>query len=99
LPPTSTLFPYTTLFRSPPLQFGRRPPQSNCPADIVPEPDYGSRLELQYNKSGISLTTPGRLAPPSQSLPPMLHMLNQSSVSTCRDRKSTRLNSSHLVIS
>ena len=38
------------------------------------------RLELQSSKSGISPLTPQRLAPPLQSLPPMLHILNQSSV-------------------
>src|SRR5256885_3786757 len=55
-PPRSTLFPYTTLFRS-----GRGEPPH------VPGPAH-------------SRAHPGRLHPPS-------------------DRKSTRLNSSHLVIS
>src|SRR3978361_1516795 len=32
---------------TPPLLFGRRPPQSNCPACTVPDPDDGSRLEPQ----------------------------------------------------
>ena len=31
-------------------------------------------LELKQIKSGISLTTPFRLTPKDQSLPPMLHM-------------------------
>src|SRR5256885_8942077 len=55
-PPRSTLFPYTTLFRSPP----------------EPDPD-----------------------PPSDCLSPP----GNSYSSLLRDRKSTRLNSSHLVIS
>src|SRR3990172_7230521 len=58
-PPRSTLFPYTTLFRS------RRPP-SSCRAGIAPGPAPGLR-------------EPRRSAP--------------------RDRKSTRLNSSHGYIS
>ena len=36
---------------------------------------HGSRLEFNQNKGGISLTTPPKLAPRLQSLPPMLHML------------------------
>src|SRR5580658_11108432 len=58
-PPRSTLFPYTTLFRS-------RPPASP-PASCRPPARPATRL--------------ARPTPPS------------------RDRKSTRLNSSHLVIS
>src|SRR5438552_14687879 len=60
-PPTSTLFPYTTLFRS------RRPPS---PATFRPSP------------STISATPGGTTA-----------------TSATRDRKSTRLNSSHQIIS
>src|SRR2546426_6264441 len=59
-PPRSTLFPYTTLFRS----------QSNCLPCTVPDPDKGPGLEPKTHQGGIST-----------------------------DRKSTRLNSSHLVIS
>src|SRR5256885_12793750 len=62
-PPRSTLFPYTTLFRSLPLLLGR---------------GEGRGEEL------ISLTSfPSSARPPENAL----------------DRKSTRLNSSHLVIS
>ena len=45
------------------LLFGRRPPQSNCPPDTVPEPDHGPRLEIQYIKGGIPKVTPLELAP------------------------------------
>src|SRR5256885_14699608 len=55
-PPRSTLFPYTTLFRSPTQRCGREPPEV-------------------------------RVASRAQGRSPE------------RDRKSTRLNSSHLVIS
>src|SRR3989454_8009059 len=62
-PPRSTLFPYTTLFRS---------RASSCPDRAAPQ----NYLSLTHN-----LLITGRRARPH------------------RDRKSTRLNSSHLVIS
>lgn len=68
----------------PPLQFGRRPPQSNCPPDTVLRPDYGlSKLDLQINKGGISRLTPCKLALTLQSLPPILHIVIQKSMSSC----------------
>src|SRR2546426_7297392 len=63
-PPRSTLFPYTTLFRSP-ASCGRRPSSRR--------PSRGPSRRGSGNPCG-------RGAPP-------------------QDRKSTRLNSSHLVIS
>ena len=42
-----------------------------------------SELEFQYNKSGISRTTPLKLAPQLRSLPPILHMPHQNSISGC----------------
>src|SRR5256885_9647101 len=66
-PPRSTLFPYTTLFRSPAL------------GDVGHEKPVGPGADVQ----GL---TNGR--PPVE--PEIADML---------DRKSTRLNSSHLVIS
>src|SRR5690606_23022034 len=48
--------------RAPPLLFGRRPPQSNCPPYTVPSPDNGPRLEPQTYQGGISRTAPLRLA-------------------------------------
>ena len=50
--------PYQAYLRTPPLHFGRRPPQSNCLPCTVPDPDHGPRLEPQTNQGGIS-----RLAP------------------------------------
>jgi hypothetical protein len=61
----------------PPLLFRRRPPQSNCPSCTVSHPDNGSRLDIRTNKSGISTTTPHKLAPTHHSLPPILHILIQ----------------------
>src|SRR5665647_636694 len=46
--------PYLGYLRTPPLHFGRRPPQSNCLPCNVPDPDYGPRLEPQTHQGGIS---------------------------------------------
>src|SRR5436853_5011844 len=66
-PPTPTLFPYTTLFRS-------------RLADAAPRPRGASRPEQAQ---------PRRRAPPRAA----------ARAPASRDRKSTRLNSSHLGIS
>src|SRR5690554_7586536 len=66
-PPRSTLFPYTTLFRSVPLRF------------LPGTPGHVPACEKMYN--GISGSEIGE------------HR------ATARDRKSTRLNSSHVRIS
>src|SRR3989344_6078174 len=50
--------PYLGYLRTPPLLFGRRPPQSNCLPYTVPSPDYGPRLEPQQHQGGISRLTP-----------------------------------------
>ncbi len=65
--------PYLGYLRTPPLHFGRRPPQSNCLPCNVPNPDYGSRLEPQTHQAGISTSAPRCLATPLQSLPAILH--------------------------
>ncbi len=70
--------PYLGNLRTPPLQFGRRPPQSNCLPCTVPDPDDGPRLEPQTHQGGISRTAPQRLASLLQSLPPILHKSVQS---------------------
>ncbi len=69
-------------FRAPPLRFGRRPPQSNCPPDTVLPPDNGGKLELQLNKSGIPTMTPSKLTFRLLSLPPILYIFNQNSISS-----------------
>src|SRR5256885_8828396 len=68
-PPRSTLFPYTTLFRS---------------AMRLSWRDYTGRCESELGAFGFA---PGSTPTPSRS------------TSSASDRKSTRLNSSHLVIS
>src|SRR5256885_2920964 len=77
-PPRSTLFPYTTLFRS-----SRRRRQDTSPTGKFRNgPHHGCRERPQ--DSG-----------PCHRRPSQILTLNHQTV----DRKSTRLNSSHLVIS
>ena len=71
-----------TDLRAPPLLFGRRPPQSNYPPDSVLDPDKGPELEPQNNKGGISRLALRQLAPTLHSLPPILHMIFRSSLSS-----------------
>src|SRR5690349_23934039 len=77
-PPRSTLFPYTTLFRSPVRPGSGARPREGTPA--VPESpaaaDQDSGVEHLDRRSGLSADDRG-----------------------ARDRKSTRLNSSHVEIS
>ena len=68
------VWPCWGYLRTPPLLFGRRPPQSNYPPHTVLDPDNGSKLEPQMYKGGISRTTPPKLALWFQSLPPILHI-------------------------
>ncbi len=42
-----------------------------------------SKLVVQFNKGGISRLTPPELASRFPSLPPILHILNQTTVSGC----------------
>src|SRR5512141_1465273 len=70
--------PYLGDLRTPPLPFGRRPPQSNCLPCNVPNPDQGPRLESQTHQAGISTSAPRCLATPLQRLPPILHRSVQS---------------------
>src|SRR5262245_65302047 len=75
-PPRSTLFPYTTLFRS----------RSRTPEGIIPFDDV-SRLENCGNKAYRLARMRAAGLPVPDGVVPQL------------DRKSTRLNSSHLGIS
>src|SRR2546427_3119364 len=73
-PPRSTLFPYTTLFRS---------PSSFQYLDF-----FARRLQLGFHEDVVHVDQE------------IVHVLGFSfSVVTLRDRKSTRLNSSHSQIS
>src|SRR5256885_13163681 len=79
-PPRSTLFPYTTLFRS------RRPGEFVLAAQVGPLLEF-IRLTLNWAVRGTA---------------PQFHReggLDNDRRPPASDRKSTRLNSSHLVIS
>src|SRR3712207_8244556 len=82
-PPRSTLFPYTTLFRS----AGRRPRLGFFGCGIGVVDHGGATFALAHGGAG---RTPGARALPGQA------GLVQD---TPEDRKSTRLNSSHANIS
>ncbi len=70
--------PYLGDLRTPPLLFGRRPPQSNCLPCTVPDPVKGPRLEPQRRQAGISTLAPPTLASRLQSLPAILHRQRHS---------------------
>src|SRR5256885_4527618 len=72
-PPRSTLFPYTTLFRS---RFRERLSVRRATGPVAPETDRDRN--------------------PSRAPKPVGHL---TTFDNGKDRKSTRLNSSHLVIS
>src|SRR5256885_6338070 len=78
-PPRSTLFPYTTLFRS--LERALRP-------------GGGPRAGMQAEGSAPAARTDRRCR-----AAPALHPGTRPRARPLGDRKSTRLNSSHLVIS
>src|SRR5256885_5623154 len=75
-PPRSTLFPYTTLFRSLPV---------SALADCTVSPDRVVGLHFFNPVSRMKLVE--------------IVIAKETSDNTKEDRKSTRLNSSHLVIS
>src|SRR5256885_4562328 len=74
-PPRSTLFPYTTLFRSASHSGARWWPYSACP-DRRRAPKAGKRADPELDSDRV-----------------------RGGHHWLQDRKSTRLNSSHLVIS
>src|SRR2546430_12385535 len=93
-PPRSTLFPYTTLFRSPrPSRRAlrlREEPLLHLPPPRTPRPRLTSPAHIRGG------TEPGRasLRPPT-----MRSGLTAPATDDRIDRKSTRLNSSHSQIS
>src|SRR5699024_4630981 len=66
---------------APPLPFGRRPPQSNCPPETVSGPDHGPGLEGSYSQGGIPRVPPPKLALRIRWLPPILYKLHEHSIS------------------
>src|SRR5256885_7902341 len=79
-PPRSTLFPYTTLFRSLIGEFDRR---------------SGEHLEACYKEIVTNQAPARRMSLENAELT----KISVNAYVTTKDRKSTRLNSSHLVIS
>ena len=65
---------------TPPLQFRRRPPQSNCPPGMVRLPANGIALEFRKQRGGISKVAPCKLGSAYHSLPPILYDYFQKSV-------------------
>ena len=59
---------------------GNRPSQT-ARLKLSPARIHGSGLEPRYNKGGISPATPPTLACQLHSLPPILHILHQDSIS------------------
>src|SRR5690606_40751433 len=88
-PPISTLFPYTTLFRS----THARNPQGA----------YGARELVKHSVDKLIIT--GELSMPGSGWPTDFHPITDftgiapAPRTSGKDRKSTRLNSSHVKIS
>src|SRR5256885_16268400 len=95
-PPRSTLFPYTTLFRSIRYDFDTR--------GILHLYEDGDEFEHARKQAGL-LRARGldiEIKTPEGCLviePALKHSIARVVGECLRDRKSTRLNSSHLVIS
>src|SRR3712207_8659121 len=87
-PPRSTLFPYTTLFRSHPYR----------PVLPLLFPDDRGRLPPDAHAGGRA-RDPLALAPHPAVRVPLLVAVRHRDPDGDRDRKSTRLNSSHANIS
>src|SRR5205807_7871397 len=91
-PPRSTLFPYTTLFRSFAPAF-TQPTWRRCTVLL-----FAALLTTGRHTVANLLRTAGFLAHDGHPSS-FQRVLSQARWSGLRDRKSTRLNSSHLVIS
>src|SRR5207253_11056014 len=85
-PPLSSLFPYTTLFRS-----------TNIPYSA--QNQYG-QLTTSFAQTGLDTNiTPSVISPKSDSISLTVTFTVKALVGQGADRKSTRLNSSHVAIS
>ena len=70
---------------APPLLFGRRPPQSNCPPNTVLYHAYWYKLDTKYARGGIPRLTPRILAYSLLSLPPILYITYPISILSCSE--------------
>src|SRR5205807_7194083 len=97
-PPTSTLFPYTTLFRSQCFASRRSPIRSRLAP--LGKPCKHTRLPTSVAAPATCVAADRRSEQPRQSTFARMRPVGGGSHRRFkRDRKSTRLNSSHLVIS
>src|SRR3712207_9338290 len=95
-PPRSTLFPYTTLFRSG-LPGVKRYPQSRL---ITVDVRTGAAKRESGPFFFRSIPTAVSLGTvPDDTRAPRIRLIDPPSTISLRDRKSTRLNSSHANIS
>src|SRR5690349_23269515 len=94
-PPSSSLFPYTTLFRSPGVEFVGHPYTRHMvlTSDM---PDLVKNIEVEYPAEMAKIRKALDTGKRSNGEPvtPDLRKIFEE-----RDRKSTRLNSSHVEIS
>src|SRR3712207_7996948 len=93
-PPRSTLFPYTTLFRSPGDDVGRRM------AERLPE--HAQVVRHEVRRDGARDDVVEHLRPGGAERPELVEGVPRERRRAARlrvDRKSTRLNSSHANIS
>src|SRR3712207_7800011 len=88
-PPRSTLFPYTTLFRS--------PTSGNSPDPVIP--DTPAETSLTSGRARVAGVTPAASAGAVGALTADVLALGRLLGVRRPDRKSTRLNSSHANIS
>ena len=61
--------------------FGGNRPSQTDPLTLFRNRFHGQRLEFRLIKTGISLTAPRSLTRSLQSLPAMLHIINQNTIS------------------
>src|SRR5207244_6136204 len=88
LPPSSTLFPYTTLFRSGPVGGRLHHPVLQV-VDVVADPVENREVVVDDRvRQGVE-----------EVVGSLLEGVLYAEPERCRDRKSTRLNSSHQIIS
>src|SRR5690606_40094248 len=89
-PPTSTLLPYTTLFRS---------PTTNHPADLAESPAADHHTSEKMHASAKPLIPRCSATLFASYTRTVEHEMGQTIPRIGQDRKSTRLNSSHVKIS
>src|SRR5437899_10129047 len=94
-PPRSTLFPYTTLFRSMPIRVRNRDERAEMQDGVGTLDGSGDSLRIpEVAREDLELLHDRRIAELEAAV-----VVARVVADECPDRKSTRLNSSHLGIS